>query len=86
MCPFCMLCMTNCGQYTCVSELTDCFTVILIAVNVCQLSHICSGPEVPVDVSSDREEPIKVSETHAVNGNRVVPPFPEHLEMAMIGK
>ena len=33
-----------------------------------------------------RDEPTEVSKTHAVNGNQTVPPFPEHMQMAMFGK
>ncbi|MCB1319098.1 MAG: peptide-methionine (S)-S-oxide reductase MsrA, partial [Leptospiraceae bacterium] len=32
-----------------------------------------------------REEPLRVSPDHFVNHNRIVPPFPEFLEMAMFG-
>jgi peptide-methionine (S)-S-oxide reductase len=32
-----------------------------------------------------RESPIQVSERHAVNGNRIVPPFPEGLRTAVFG-
>ena len=32
-----------------------------------------------------RAEPIRVSETHFENGNRIVPPFPEGLETAVFG-
>ena len=34
---------------------------------------------------SGREERIKVSPKHAVNGNPTVPPFPDEMEMAMFG-
>ena len=34
---------------------------------------------------SGREEAIKVSDKHAVNGHPTVPPFPAEMEMAMIG-
>src|SRR6187431_3732920 len=32
-----------------------------------------------------RSEPIPVPETHFVNGNRIVPPFPQGLETAVFG-
>jgi len=32
-----------------------------------------------------RSEPIRVPETHYVNGNRIVPPFPDGLETAVFG-
>ncbi|MGI8722005.1 MAG: peptide-methionine (S)-S-oxide reductase MsrA [Geodermatophilaceae bacterium] len=32
-----------------------------------------------------REDPIRVPETHAVNGNRIVPPFPEGAQTAVFG-
>jgi len=32
-----------------------------------------------------RENPIRIPETHAVNGNRIVPPFPEGLQTAVFG-
>ena len=32
-----------------------------------------------------REQPQQVPETHYVNGNRILPPFPQHLEQAVFG-
>ena len=40
------------------------------------------GPE---DAPRGRETPLTVAERHYVNGNRMTPPFPEHLEMALFG-
>ena len=37
------------------------------------------------DALPGRAEPIRVPETHWVNGNRIVPPFPEGLEVAYFG-
>lgn len=39
----------------------------------------------PADVLPGRSSPIQVPETHAVNGNRIVPPFPEGMKLAMFG-
>jgi peptide-methionine (S)-S-oxide reductase len=39
----------------------------------------------PADVLPGRSTPLKVPERHYVNGNRIVPPFPEGLEQAMFG-
>ena len=39
----------------------------------------------PADVLPGRSTPLKVPENHYVNGNRIVPPFPEGLEQAMFG-
>ena len=39
----------------------------------------------PGDALPGREEPLAVRETHHVNGNRLVPPFPDGLQMAMFG-
>jgi peptide-methionine (S)-S-oxide reductase len=39
----------------------------------------------PADVLPGRSTPLKVSERHHVNGNRIVPPFPEGLEQALFG-
>lgn len=39
----------------------------------------------PADVLPGRSSPIQVPETHAVNGNRIVPPFPEGMKQAMFG-
>jgi len=37
----------------------------------------------PADVLPGRPTPIKVPERHAINGNRIVPPFPEGMRMAL---
>lgn len=37
----------------------------------------------PQEAFPGRDEPTEVSKTHAVNGNQTVPPFPEHMQMAM---
>ena len=34
---------------------------------------------------SDRPQAVDVPETHQVNGNRIVPPFPDGLEVAYFG-
>ncbi|MFL6548303.1 MAG: peptide-methionine (S)-S-oxide reductase MsrA [Povalibacter sp.] len=39
----------------------------------------------PADVLPGRSTPLKVPERHYVNGNRIVPPFPDGLEQAMFG-
>ena len=39
----------------------------------------------PEDALPGHDEPIRVPETHAVNGNRLTPPFPAGLEQAMFG-
>jgi peptide-methionine (S)-S-oxide reductase len=39
----------------------------------------------PEDALPGREAPIPVPETHFVNGNRIVPPFPAGLEQAVFG-
>jgi peptide-methionine (S)-S-oxide reductase len=39
----------------------------------------------PANVLPGREQPLKVPELHFVNGNRIVPPFPEGLRTAMFG-
>ena len=39
----------------------------------------------PADVLPGRSTPLKVPENHYVNGNRIVPPFPEGLEQALFG-
>jgi peptide-methionine (S)-S-oxide reductase len=37
------------------------------------------------DVLPGREQPLKVSEKHFVNGNRIVPPFPAGMQQALFG-
>ena len=37
-------------------------------------------------ILTGREEAIKVSKKHSVNGNPTVPPFPEQIQQAMFGK
>ncbi|MFD3809493.1 peptide-methionine (S)-S-oxide reductase MsrA [Rhodococcus sp. NPDC058639] len=37
------------------------------------------------DALPGRSEPVVVPETHYVNGNRIVPPFPEGLQTAVVG-
>jgi peptide-methionine (S)-S-oxide reductase len=37
------------------------------------------------DALPGRSQPLPVPERHAVNGNRIVPPFPEHLARAVFG-
>ena len=39
----------------------------------------------PEDALPGHDEAIRVPETHAVNGNRLTPPFPDGLEQAMFG-
>ena len=39
----------------------------------------------PADVLPGRSTPLKVPERHHVNGNRIVPPFPEGTEQALFG-
>jgi peptide-methionine (S)-S-oxide reductase len=39
----------------------------------------------PEDALPGRAEQMPVPETHHVNGNRIVPPFPEGLELALFG-
>jgi peptide-methionine (S)-S-oxide reductase len=39
----------------------------------------------PESVLPGRDTPMRVPELHAVNGNRMVPPFPNGLRMAMFG-
>ncbi len=39
----------------------------------------------PADALPGREQAMDVPEVHFVNGNRLVPPFPDGLEMAMFG-
>lgn len=39
----------------------------------------------PEDALPGREEPMPVPETHFVNGNRIVPPFPENTATAVFG-
>jgi peptide-methionine (S)-S-oxide reductase len=39
----------------------------------------------PEDALPGHDEPIRVPETHAVNGNRLTPPFPAGLEQAVFG-
>ena len=39
----------------------------------------------PAQALPGRDRPIPVPETHFVNGNRIVPPFPGHLRLAMFG-
>ncbi len=39
----------------------------------------------PDEALPGRDEPIPVPETHFVNGNRIVPPFPEGMATAIVG-
>ncbi len=39
----------------------------------------------PEEALPGREAPIRVPETHFVNGHRIVPPFPEGMELAIFG-
>ena len=39
----------------------------------------------PESVLPGRSTPLRVPEVHAVNGHRIVPPWPENLRMAMFG-
>jgi len=39
----------------------------------------------PTDVLPGRSTPLRVNERHAVNGNRIVPPFPSGMKLAMFG-
>jgi peptide-methionine (S)-S-oxide reductase len=39
----------------------------------------------PEDALPGRPQPVPVAERHAVNGNRMIPPFPEGLELATFG-
>ena len=39
----------------------------------------------PEDAPPGREQPMPVPERHRVNGNRLTPPFPEGLELALFG-
>jgi peptide-methionine (S)-S-oxide reductase len=39
----------------------------------------------PTDVLPGRATPLRVNERHAVNGNRIVPPFPAGMKVAMFG-
>jgi len=39
----------------------------------------------PESALRGREQPIPVPQTHAVNGNRIIPPFPEGLQTAVFG-
>jgi peptide-methionine (S)-S-oxide reductase len=39
----------------------------------------------PDEALPDRSEPIRVSERHHVNGERIVPPYPDGTELAMFG-
>ena len=39
----------------------------------------------PSDVLPGRATPLRVTERHAVNGNRIVPPFPEGTKLALFG-
>ena len=39
----------------------------------------------PADVLPGRATPMRVAERHAVNGNRIVPPFPEGTKLALFG-
>jgi peptide-methionine (S)-S-oxide reductase len=39
----------------------------------------------PADVLPGRATPMAVPERHAVNGNRIVPPFPEGMRLALFG-
>lgn len=39
----------------------------------------------PVDVLPGRATPLRVTERHAVSGNRIVPPFPEGTKLALFG-
>ena len=39
----------------------------------------------PTDVLPGRATPMRVTERHAVNGNRIVPPFPEGTKLALFG-
>ncbi|SCZ52694.1 peptide-methionine (S)-S-oxide reductase MsrA [Thiohalomonas denitrificans] len=39
----------------------------------------------PQEALPGREEPVPVSETHYVSDNRIVPPFPEGMELAIFG-
>jgi len=39
----------------------------------------------PSDVLPGRAEPMRVPERHYVNGNRIVPPFPEGMKQALFG-
>jgi peptide-methionine (S)-S-oxide reductase len=38
----------------------------------------------PEDALPGRDTPMEVPERHFVNGNRIIPPFPEHLELATV--
>jgi peptide-methionine (S)-S-oxide reductase len=42
-------------------------------------------PSSPAEALPGRADRMAVPETHAVNGNRIVPPFPPRLELALVG-
>ena len=48
-------------------------------------SHIMIE-EISCDFVLGRDEAVSVSRKHAVNGNPTVPPFPQQMKLAMIGK
>ncbi|MEC4749921.1 peptide-methionine (S)-S-oxide reductase MsrA [Methylomicrobium sp. Wu6] len=39
----------------------------------------------PLDALPGNPEPMRVTNRHFVNGNPILPPFPEHLQLAMFG-